>query len=226
MIALSYLLEDFLQIVTSFPAIIYSVLLTVTIILALLTIVGLFDIDGPEFDLDFDGDGDVDFSADAPTAEGLAGFMLAWGLTGIPITIVFCVLSLVGWFICYYAVYLSFDYIPDGLLEYLAGAVILVISFFASLPITAFMIRPLKGLFSGAQAKSNKHILGQVAVIRSSKVTATFGEATFNDGGAGLLLRVRNSDDNTLKKGDAVVLLQYNKTDGTYLVIPESEFTQ
>ena len=224
MIALSYLLEDFLQIVTSFPAIIYSVLLTVTIILALLTIVGLFDIDGPEFDLDFDGD--VDFSADAPTAEGLAGFMLAWGLTGIPITIVFCVLSLVGWFICYYAVYLSFDYIPDGLLEYLAGAVILVISFFASLPITAFMIKPLKGLFSGAQAKSNKHILGQVAVIRSSKVTATFGEATFNDGGAGLLLRVRNSDDNTLKKGDAVVLLQYNKTDGTYLVIPESEFTQ
>ncbi len=228
MIALSYLLEDFLQIVTSFPAIIYSVLLTVTIILALLTIVGLFDIDGPEFDLDFDGDGDgdVDFSADAPTAEGLAGFMLAWGLTGVPITFVFSTLSLVGWVICYQLVYFTFDYIPDGLLEYLAGAVILVISFFASLPITAFMIKPLKGLFSGAQAKSNKHILGQVAVIRSSKVTATFGEATFNDGGAGLLLRVRNSDDNTLKKGDAVVLLQYNKTDGTYLVIPESEFTQ
>jgi|TARA_B110000116_G_scaffold270296_1_gene287989 hypothetical protein len=223
MIALSYLLEDFLSIITSFPAIIYSVLLTVTIILALLTIVGLLDIDGPEFD--FNMDGDVDLSANAPTAEGLAGFMLSWGLTGVPITIVFCVLSLVGWFICYYAVYLTFDYIPDGVLEYLMGAVILVISFFVSLPITAFMIRPLRGLFSHAQAKSNKHILGQVAVIRSSKVTAIFGEATFNDGGAGLLLRVRNGDDNTLKKGDAVVLLEYNKTDGTYLVIPESEFT-
>ena len=48
--------------------------------------------------------------ADAPAAEGLAGFMLSWGLTGVPITIVFCVLSLVGWFICYYAVYLTFDY--------------------------------------------------------------------------------------------------------------------
>ena len=224
MIALSYLLEDFLSIITSFPAIIYSVLLTVTIILAFLTIVGLLDIDGPEFD--FNMDGDVDFSADAPTAEGLAGFMLAWGLTGVPITFIFSFLSLIGWVICYQLVYFTFDYIPDGLLEYLAGAVILVISFFVSLPITAFMIRPLKGLFSNAQAKSNKHILGQVAVIRSSKVTSNFGEATFNDGGAGLLLRVRNGDDNTLKKGDAVVLLEYNKTDGTYLVIPEAEFTQ
>ena len=87
MIALSYLLEDFLSIITSFPAIIYSVLLTVTIILALLTIVGLLDIDGPEFD--FNMDGDVDLSANTATAEGLAGFMLSWGLTGVPITIVF-----------------------------------------------------------------------------------------------------------------------------------------
>ena len=222
MIALSYLLEDFLSIITSFPAIIYSVLLTVTIILAFLTIVGLLDIDGPEFD--FNMDGDVDFSADAPAAEGLAGFMLSWGLTGVPITIVFCVLSLVGWFICYYAVYLTFDYIPNGVLEYLAGAVILVISFFTSLPITAFFIRPLKKLFSKALAISNKHILGQIAVVRSSKVTASFGEATFNDGGAGLLLRVRSAEENNLKKGDAVALVEYNQVDGSYRVIAEADF--
>lgn len=224
MIILGFVMEDFLAIVTSFPVIIYTILLGVMIVLALLTVVGLLDIEGPEFD--FNMDGDIDFSVDAPTVEGLAGFMLAWGLTGVPITILLCLLSLVGWFICYHAVYFSFDYIPSGLFEYIVGSIFLVGSFYASLPITAFFIRPLKVLFAKPYALSNKNILGHTVIVRSSKVNANFGEATFNDGGAGLLLRVRRREENSLKKGDLAVLVEYSEKDGSYLVAPENEFSR
>lgn len=223
MIALGYMMEEFLLIISSFPVIIYTVLLGVMVVLALLTVIGLVDIEGPEFD--FDLDGDTDYAVDTPTAEGLAGFMLSWGLTGVPITIVFTILTLNAWFFSYYSVYYLFDYVPAGILEIAAGVAVLVGSFYVALPLTALLIKPLKPLFKKAFAISNKHILGQIAVIRSSKVTATFGEATFDDRGAGLLLKVRNKDENTLKKGDRVALLSYDNSNGTYIVIPEIEFT-
>ena len=38
----------------------------------------------------------------------------------------------------------------------------------------------------------HKTVLGQVAVVRSSKVTESFGEAILEDGGAGLHLKIRS----------------------------------
>ena len=225
MLLLWPLMEDFLRIIFSFPTLVYTILLGVMVFLWLLTLLGMLDIDALDFDLDFDGEAEIDMNLDNPTAEGLAGFLVAWGLTGVPLTITLTLFSLTGWFISYFVVYFLFGLIPDGFLEYLAGAVVLIGSFFVSLPVTAMLIKPLKPLFDKAQTVTRKYVLGQVGVVRTSRVTDTFGEVSFDDGGAGLLLKARAATPNNLKKGDRVALIEYDKASGAYLVISEQEFT-
>ena len=74
------------------------------------------------------------------------------------------------------------------------------------------------------EAPSIKHVIGQVAVVRSSRVDDKFGEAILEDGGAGLLLRVRSRNNKIFNKGDKVVLLERHEESGTYSVISENEF--
>lgn len=226
MLALWPLMEDFLRIILSFPTLIYTVLLAVMVFLWLLTLLGMLDIDALDFDLDFDGGVEIDLNLDNPTAEGLAGFLVAWGLTGVPLTITITVFSLIGWLLSYFAVYFLFGFIPSGLFQTLAGIGLLLGTAWLAILATAQLIKPLKPLFKKAQTEVRKYVLGQIGVVRTSRVTDTFGEATLDDGGAGLLLRVRAEVPNNLKKGDRVAMIEYDHNSGTYLVIPEYEFTQ
>ena len=54
---------------------------------------------------------------------------------------------------------------------------------------------------------------------------ASFGEASPEDGGAGLILKVRATGDATFNRGDRVVLFEYHKDSNTYRVISEAEFS-
>ena len=74
------------------------------------------------------------------------------------------------------------------------------------------------------EAISSKSVLGQVAVVRSGRVTASHGEAVLEDGGAGLILRVRADEALGFKRGDRVVLLEYLAAEHAYRIITEEEF--
>ena len=115
-------------------------------------------------------------------------------------------------------------WVPDGFLRLLAGLPVLVGALYAAVMITAQIIKPLRPLFKSAQQQTIKHILGQTAVVRSSRVDSGFGEAVLEDGGAGLLLAVRSTGETTFKRGDRVVLLEHIKEQGVYRVISEEEF--
>ena len=88
----------------------------------------------------------------------------------------------------------------------------------------AAICRPLRPLFHKVEAISSKSVLGQVAVVRSGRVTASHGEAVLEDGGAGLILRVRADEALGFKRGDRVVLLEYLAAEHAYRVITEEEF--
>jgi hypothetical protein len=66
--------------------------------------------------------------------------------------------------------------------------------------------------------------LGQTLKLRTSRVDSTFGEATLNDGGAGLILKVRCDKDNEFQKGDRLVAFKYDQEQNIYHVISEDEF--
>ena len=92
--------------------------------------------------------------------------------------------------------------------------------------VTGQIIKPLRPLFQKAQTQTTKHILGQVAVVRTARVDKDFGEAELEDGGAGLILKVRATGDASFERGDRVVLLEHRPEENVYRVISEEEFRE
>ncbi len=230
-------MQPFYDNVTSFPTVIFSFFLIMAILFWCTTMLGLIDIDFLDFHHDvgdFVGDHgtfDAHSSAnhhDLSHANSIGGLLLKFGLDGVPVTVIISLLAVIGWFVSYYIVHFTFGYLPFEWLRYVAGIPVFAASLYVAIKVTAVLIKPLKPLFKQInQEPLHKQVLGQVAVVRSSKITQDFGEAVLDDGGAGLLLKVRcgDKDEGKFKKGDAVVLLEYQENSNAYRVISEEEFT-
>lgn len=217
-------MDVFLVNVVSFPVIVYTFLLFVMVFYWILAFVGILDIELLDADIDMDFDQDFDLNMDlgtdieTPNLSGVTGFMLRWGLTGIPVTVVVSLLILFSWMICYFIVSIFYPMIPWDGLKTLIGLVVLVISFLLSVPITAKLIRPFKGIFVTHSAISKSALIGKVCLVKTGSVTEKFGQAELEDGGAGMLLDVRAEKTLGIKKGDSVVLVEYDTEDGSFTV--------
>lgn len=223
-----FLMEDmnpFYENVTSFPTVIFTFFFVLTMLYWLIAMLGLVDLDVLDFDIP-EVDSDLNVEGGLSSADALAGLMLRFGLVGVPVTIIVSIIAIVGWIICYYFVYFLFDYIPEGFLRYLIGIPIFIISLYVAVMITSVVIKPIRVFFSKVeeQASTSKYVVGQTAVVRTSRVDETFGEALLEDGGAGLILKVRACGEHSFKKGDRVVLLEYIKEQNVYRVVSEEEF--
>ena len=221
-----FFMEDmnpFYQNIASFPTVIFTFILAICVLYWLVAVLGFIDIEILDFDLP-EADG-MELEADGlSNPDVLAGLMLRFGLHGVPVTVIVSFIALFGWLICYYLVHFLFGYVPSGILRYLAGIPVLLGSFYVAVMVTAVVIKPLRPLFKKAQQQTVKYVLGQTAVVRSSRVDNTFGEAVLEDGGAGLILQVRTTGNESFKRADRVVLLEYMKEMNVYRVISEDEF--
>lgn len=216
-------MDPFYQNVTSFPTLLFTLLLLLCIFYWLLAVIGVVDLDFIDIDLP---DTDLDATDAGSSAGLLGGLLLRLGLNGVPLPIVITLLSLFGWFICYYIVHFFFAIIPGGFLKFLVGIPVFVGSLYAAALITGLTIRPLRPLFQAMDQQIEKRILGQVAVVRTSRVDKDFGEAVVEDGGAGLIVKVRAYKEETFSHGDRVVLLEHVKEENIYRVISEAEFSK
>lgn len=217
-------MDPFYQNISSFPTVFFTFFLAVTVLYWLVAVLGLVDIEILDFDLPTDGGLDINADSGVETPDVLAGLMLKFGLQGVPVTIIISFISLFGWLLCYYAVHFLLSWLSPGLLRFIAGIPLLVAVLYVSVMMTSVIIRPLRPLFKKAQQQTVKHVLGQVAIVRSSRVDEKFGEAVMEDGGAGLILKVRAGEETSFTKGDRVVLLEYQAEQNTYRVISEAEF--
>ncbi len=216
-------MDPFYQNISSFPTAIFTFILALCVLYWLLAVIGIVDIDV----LDIDGiDSDFDLGSEVSTANAVAGVMLKFGLNGVPVTIIISFLSLFGWLASYYSVHYLSPLIPEGILYYLFGLLILIVTFWLAVLLTAMIVKLLRPFFHKVEQQTIKRVLGQSAIVRSSKVTDSSGEAFFNDGGAGLILKVRSSKEQTFVKGDKVVLLEYLKNENIYRVISEQDFNR
>ncbi|MEH6824250.1 MAG: DUF1449 domain-containing protein [Motiliproteus sp.] len=220
-------MDPFYQNISSFPTVIFTFALAICVLYWLVAVLGFIDIDILDFDL-------PEAEANLPSNQGtpfsstdtLAGLMLKFGLNDVPVTVIISFIGLFGWLISYFSVHFLFASVPDGVLHYLAGCVVIAATLYASAWITALIIRPLRPLFKKVGQQIHTDILGQVAIVRTSRVDHSFGEATLDDGGAGLILKVRSLDDTVFKRGDRVVLLEYRQKEYTYRVISEEAFSR
>jgi hypothetical protein len=219
-------MDPFYQNIGSFPTVIYTILLAVCVVYWAGAVLGFFDMDIIDLDLDsFDLEGaDLNPDTQHATPDVLAGLMLRFGLVGVPVTVSLSILVLFGWLICYYAVHFLFGLVPGSFLKFVAGILVFFGSLYIAARITSVLIRPLRPLFRKATQETVKQVLGQTAIVRTSRVDNHFGEATLDDGGAGLILKVRTTGTDRFQKGDRVVI--YEKLDelNIYRVISEEEF--
>ena len=222
-ILLSEGMNPFYENISSFPTVFFTIFLMLTTLYWLVAVLGFIDIDVLDFDIP-DADGALDAGDGMTNADALAGLALKLGLYGVPVTIIVSFLSLFGWLVCYYTVHFLLGWLPTGLLRYAAGIPILLGSLWVAVMVTAVIIKPLRPLFKKAEQHTPKQILGQTVIVRTSRVDSEFGEAELDDGGAGLILRIRADKDQTFTRGDRVVLLQYLETENIYRVVSEEEF--
>ena len=227
-------MEVFLQNITSFPVVVYTFLLAIIIVYWLLAMLGAVDIDmfdadvdldmdvDVDVDVDVDADMDVDADVDTEGLGGITGFMLKWGLTGVPVTVVVSILVASTWLVCYIAASVLMPLMPMELLKTLLGVALLFVSFALAIPITAQFIKPLKTAFVSHTAKNKASFIGCECVVKTGKVTETFGQAEYEDGGAGMLFDVRANTEDGIHKGDRVVLKSYDEEDSSYWVIKTS----
>lgn len=209
---------SFFSSMLSFPTVIYSFFLCVCVILWLLTALGMLGFEGADADVSGVGGG-----LDHHIASEAMGLLSRFGLNGVPITLMVTLLALFGWVISFLAQSLILKHFP-GIFYYLAGLVVFVVSFVATVFLTAKVCRPLRVVFKSQSAPRNQHLIGHVVTVSSLTVDPNYGEAFMDDGGAGLLLQIRAESLQQLKKGDKVVLLEYLHDISAYRVISEDEF--
>ncbi|QDH68815.1 hypothetical protein [Marilutibacter alkalisoli] len=211
-------MEIFLQIVFSYPTVLFSILLAVAVGYWLLAALGLVEMEA------LDGWIAPDF--DTVEVDGFAGALMKFGLGGLPLMLVFTVLVFFAWLLSYFADYLVLRHLPGGWLRLLTGSGVMLGAFVAAVPVTSVVLRPVRKMFEKLRPAPIRSLLGMAGVVRSSVVDARQGTANVEDGGAGLILQVRNDSDGgrTFGRGDRIVLIEYLETENAYRVIGEDEF--
>ncbi|WP_148714816.1 ubiquinone biosynthesis protein [Chitinolyticbacter meiyuanensis] len=198
-------MSSFLDTISRFPTAIWTVLLGVVLLYWIAAMVGFVDIDA----LDVDGEAG-DFG-------DLSGKLMALGLGGVPFSIVISLITLTGWLVSCLADQYLVGWLP-GWLHYLAGAALLLLSFAVALPVTAAVLRPMRGLFVSHNAIRNPALVGSACKVLTLKVTERFGQAEVAGAGASINLRVRASTPNTLTRGTRAVIVDYDAASGSYTI--------
>lgn len=220
-------MEQFLINITSFPTAIYSVLIVICLFFWLATVLGMSEFESFDGDVDFVDGLDIEGmeSGDNSFMATLSGILVKFGLVGVPLTISITILSIVGWLISYYTVHFVMPFESGSIMRYVVGLPVFLITLYVSAKLTALFIRPLRPFFDNSQQDTEKYILGQTALVRTSRVDDGFGEAVLEDGGAGLILKVRATGSEKFKAGDRVVLFEkIDIENNVYRVISEDDF--
>lgn len=216
-------MNEFLLTIFSFPTVFFTFWLGLAVLYWLFACFGLVDIELLDVDVP-DLDGQLHSHAEHSFAETFSGILLRLGLNGVPVTIIVTFIALVGWFISYYLSYFELVLLGYNWVRFIVGIPIIIFSMYLAILITAQLIKPLRQFFAKAEQHVEKKILGQVAIVRSSRVDADFGEVSFDDGGAGLILKARAFGEQQFVSGDRVVLLEHIAEQHFYRVISEAEF--
>lgn len=216
-------LSQFVSVITSYPTVVFSVLLGIAVLYWICASLGLLNIHLGDL-TDHHHGMDHGHGADQPgNAEGMAGLLAKLGLNGVPLTLIIAIIAAVGWMLSFYISGLAKPLLPIGL-AWVGNSVILLLSLYLATWAAAFLIRPLRPLFKKAQASGQKILTGRTATVRSLRVDSQFGEAELIEGGASIIVKVRTLDGLTFARGEKVVLLESMAQGQYYTVISEAEF--
>lgn len=207
-------LERLIDIFFNFPTLVFTLLLILSFLYWLVVAIGAADIDS----LDFGDAGEGDVS-------GAFALLSKFGLDGLPLTIVVTFLSFFGWMYSSIICIFVQPQINNLFTQLVFGIPIFLLVLYIAAVSAGKLSKPLRPIFITASIDTQKKTIGKIAIVRTGSVTSEFGEATVEDGGAGLIVKVRPYKNETFRKGDRVVLLEYVKGKNIYKIISENDFT-
>jgi hypothetical protein len=167
-----------------------------------------------------DGGADVGDGDDGGDSHGaLAAIMSALHLRSAPATVIFSLIITFAWLVSVVSMQLVTRTMP-ALGGPLLSLAVLVGSCALALPLTSVAARPLAKVFAPKHAPIKSDFIGRTCTVRTGSVSNKFGEATLQDGGAGLVLRIRVEDGKQLGRGEQALIVDYDAERETYLVEP------
>lgn len=219
-------MTEFFSIILSFPTLLYTGLLGFTLLYWLLSIMGVADFDFENGELDFDSFEATEnniVNADGTEIADTSGFLSKFKLDGIPLTISISFVIFLSWIISFLVVYYYQEEVTDGWVKILVGVWVVILAPFIAAPIVGILLSPLKPLFKkmkkDSEGRKADSLVGKKAVVRTNKVTMSFGDADIdNDDGASLILKIRAKEPNVLRRGDRVVITRYYPKENVYMV--------
>lgn len=210
--------EAFLVFITKislYPTFIFTGLVMFVTLYWVVSLLGMADMDTVEFG---ESGGDTNIT-DLPSTGFFTGLMLKFGLYGVPLIIILSLISLIGWLLSYlYTSYLHQNF-DSGVLYYVFGTGALIFVLVVSMWLTGIIISPIRKNIARIPQRNFANNVGKIAIVCTLSVTDKHGEAELNDGGAGLILKIRSdNNDGLLKKGDRVMLVEYIHESNSYRV--------
>ncbi len=203
---------SFLDAVVAFPTAIFTTLLGVVAFYWMLALLGLVDFDSGEADID------VDPAMTDPDLGSLAGIIIAFGLHGVPITIVLSLLVLLSWTLsCLGAMWLL-ALLSNSIPVYVGGTLLALASVSLAVPIAARIVKPLRGLFVTHAAISNASLVGQHCKVLTQTVDEKSGRAEVSQRGANINIRVWANTPNPLARGSSARVVAYEEKTARYRI--------
>jgi hypothetical protein len=242
-------MEQFLNVALSLPSVVYTVLFGTALLYWVFVMVGAARVellgdgaaDGALDGLDGGTEGAAKGVLDGAGADGadghggdghgdghdgdghhhgtLAGILAALRLRSAPATVVLSVLVVLSWVFCVTALQTAHHHLTGGALTAAKVAAFFLAPLLA-LPFPSLAVRPLARVFVAPRAVGHQDSIGKLCRIRTGTVTERFGEAFVEDGGAGLVVRVRVEHGEKLKRDDEALIVCYDPVTQVFTVAP------
>jgi hypothetical protein len=149
--------------------------------------------------------------------EGATSFLHAFSLRRAPVTVTFSLIALFGFIFSYLAVTYAGPALGAVMPKMVWETIALALSFVLALPATSIATKPLEPIFRHKGGARRRDYVGTVCRIRTGSASDRFGQATVEDGGAGLVINVR-IDAGDLKRGDQALIVDYDAEREAYII--------
>jgi hypothetical protein len=240
------MLDHFLAVALSFPSVVYTVLLGIAFVYWVFVMIGAAHLDllgdgahgahgaadgavdglhGGHADVgDIGGHADGAHGADghadgADHGGAMSGILASLKLRSAPATVVLSVLFLFAWLFSVLGMQGAAAWLPASALSVARYAVFFLAPLVA-LPFTSVVVRPLARVFVPPVTAASQDLVGKICTVRTGTVTDRFGEGLLEDGGAGVVVRIRVDSSETVKRGDQVVIVGYDAEKHEFQVAP------
>jgi len=149
----------------------------------------------------------------------MSGILASLKLRSAPLTVVLSVLFLFSWLFSVLGMQGVAAWLPADAVS-LARFGVFFLAPLVGLPFTSVVVRPLARIFVPPATAVRKDLVGKICTVRTGTVTDRFGEGLLEDGGAGLVVRIRVDGGETVKRGDQVVIVGYDDEKQEFQVAP------